>query len=136
MKSKFKDRWEISWKTFWNSASQPCHDCMRQHWVGSQVKWVLRWNSNWNPCYCPLQCGPALVSAAIGRRRNKLLIFFFFSTYITVFLLNSGKGFETRNDRNRVPASLSIFHLYSKMLVMHFSSMNVKGIGIVKEEEV
>ena len=98
---------------------------MRQHWVGSQVKWVLHWNSNWNPCYSPLQCGPAVVSAATGRRRN--VTHFFFSTYITVFLPNSGKGFETRNDSNRVPSSLSIFHLYSKMLVMHFSSMNVKG---------
>lgn len=130
MKSKFKNRWGISWKTFWNSASQLCHDCMRQHWVGSQVEWVLHWNSDWNPCYSPLQCGPAIVSAATGRRRNKLLMScfcFFFLLILLYFFPNSGKGFETRDDSKRVPTSLSIFHLYSKMLVMHFSSMNVQG---------
>lgn len=140
MKSKFKDRWGISWKTFWNSASQPCHDCLRQHWVGSQVEWVLHWNSNWNPRYSPLQCGPAVVSTATGRRRNKLLIFFLLNiSNILYFFWILGRVLRlemtVKEFQHLCPSSICILRCWL-CISLAWMWREVKGIGIVKEEEV
>lgn len=79
---------------------------------------------SWMPCYSPLQCGPAMVNAASGRRRNKLLIL---STCITVFLPSSGEEFETGDDNKR-GSSISVHLLFIFLgVVTNLSSMRVKG---------